>query len=163
MATQKAMNPCDAVSRTPVVLGSKELDWKTAVSVCTTSSAIHLQEAPGQAVHVLCIHYSQLFTGISRLLSVLTCELRKQDGHPANEAAGRLLTRSHPLKTCPSPRSLHPARPQDRAVPSMSALTTRAQVGRLCPLHANLELPMNTSKPWILIHKLTQTHKFTIF
>ena len=102
---------------------------------------------------MLCIHYSQLFTGISRFLSGLTCELRKQDGHPANEAAGCILTRSHPLKTCPSPKSLHPAWPQGRAVPSMSALTTCPQVGRLFPLHANLELPMNTSTPWILIHK----------
>lgn len=110
---------------------------------------------------MLCIHYSRLFMGTSMFLQVLIYELRKQDRRSANEAAVRLLTRACPLHTLPSPKDLHTSWPQDGAVPSVSALTTLAQVGRLCPLHANLE-PMNTSKPWILRFFGAPIHKFTI-
>ena len=100
--------------------------------------------------------------GTSTFLQVLIYELRKQDRCSANEAAVHLLTRACPLHTLSSPKDLHTARPQDGAAPSISALTTLAQGGRLCPLHANLELPMNTSKPWILRFFGAPIHTFTI-
>lgn len=99
-------------------------------------------------------------TGGSRFLKVLY-ELRYQDVHSANKGAWSLLTRSHPLHTLHCPKDLQAA---SWGMPSTSALITPAQVGRLCPLRAgaNLELPMNISKPWIVRFFWTQIHEFII-
>lgn len=82
-------------------------------------------------------------------LKILIYELRYQDAYSANEAASSRLSRSHPLNSLQLLKDLHTGWPEDGAAPPISALITLAQIGRLCPLHdgANLELPMNISKP----------------
>ena len=143
------------VNCTPVVLGSKELDWKTAVSVYTTSSWVPFIFRKHQERQYMCcafttLNCSQEYQG-SFLFSPASWE-NKMDILPMRQldvfSLDPILWK---LARLPKAFTQHGAR------------AGCPQVGRLFPLHANLELPMNTSKPWILIHKLTQIHKFTIF
>lgn len=113
MATQKAMNQCGMASGTPVVWGSIKLDWKSAASVYPTSTWVQFIFRKHQERQCMCSAFPTL--NRSQNTKVPFCShlwAEKTRWTTCQWGSWMSSHRSHLLKTCPSPKSLHPAWPR---------------------------------------------------
>lgn len=133
MATQKAMNQCGMASCTPAVWGSIKLDWKSAVSVYPTSTWVQFifRKHQERQYILYCVH--PLLSTVHRNTKVPFCShlwAEKTRRTSCQWGSWTSSHRSHLLKTCPSPKSLHPAWPQGEGACALHVCSDHVGPGR---------------------------------
>lgn len=155
------MNQCGLVSHKPLARGVKDLNRSILPlsipfpSECSSSSGSTREREYG-----LCVHYLDSSWEYQHSSSYLRAEKTRQ----TLSKQGSLMTSHEDLSSVYIPISQRPLHSMalggDHTLHICSNHT--AQVGRLCPLHAHPNLPVNTSKSWILRFFWIQMHEFTI-